>query len=115
MRAFVNGVEKNPNVSLFKEADGMLQVTLMNNDGSPIDITGDTVALEVQSSKTRGTAVKDLAGVITVATGGNFTVSVTPALMDFGPGVYYLFAHRTDTDGGGEKYYADGFVTLTVN
>lgn len=120
MRAFINGVEKNPNVNLFKEADDNLNVALMNDDGSPVDITADAVAIEVQSSKARATAVKDLNGVLHAApSSGHFTVKVEPTgggdnVMDFGPGTYYLFPYRVE-DVSGDKHYADGFATLTVS
>jgi len=117
MRALYDGVENNTDLTAFKEADGVINVVLLGDDGLPIDLTGETIFIEVQANKVRATEVKSLTGVLHQALGGSYTVTLEPTggadnIMDFGPGTYYLFAYRID--GGGNRYYADGNAIVAV-
>lgn len=113
MIAVING-QIGGTVTLFKAADAVLNVVLLDTDGSPLDITSDTIALEVQASKTRSdTPTKTVTGAIGVATGGFATVTLTDIVMDFGPGTFYGWIKRTEDSSGDISFGAD-YITLVV-
>ena len=110
MIAIINGQE-GPTLSLFKGGFGLLQLILLSDGelgptgqvaakGSPLDVTGDTVTIEVyDTSDRRNTATKSLPATIVTAGAGHLTVALTATLMDFGPGKYYAYAKRSENTG----------------
>jgi hypothetical protein len=111
MRAIVNGVEGNK-LGLFKGANETLKVPLLEDNGLPFDVSGDTddtIQLLVYATKDRRNApVKEITVTIGDDVAGYCTVALTPAIMDFGPQVnavpYYGFFKVTEV--GGVEYVA---------
>lgn len=110
MRALINGVEGGTNI-VFKGADDSLKGMVIQDDGSPIDITANTMSLEIHSSKVRATPVATFSGVIATATAGYFTIALAAGSMTFGPGIYYGYVKRV---AGGSTSYGDTPSTITV-
>jgi len=96
MRALFDGEEgSEEGVTRYKGADGSLNVMLVNDDGSNIDITGDTVTIEIHTSAVRSASpVATFTGVIVAAAAGYYTVALAAVSMTFGPGTHYMFAKR---------------------
>jgi hypothetical protein len=111
MRVLVNGVEEGELV-VFKGADtDGIKLTFLEDDGTPIDITGGTVSLEVHSGKIRGTPVTTLTGSLSVPIGGHGTLDIPLASATFGPGTFYAFGKLVD---GGDTRYGALPTKLTV-
>ncbi len=66
-------------------------VTVKSSDGSAYDLTGYTITFTVKASKDTvdGSADISASGVITSATGGTFTVSLTKDNTNITPGNYF--------------------------
>lgn len=110
MIAIINGTE-GATLKSFKGGFDLLRLILLSDGtvgptgqvaavGSPLDVTGDTVTLEVYDTvDRRNAAVKSLPATIVGATYGYLTVALTATLMDFGPGTYYVYAKRSENTG----------------
>jgi hypothetical protein len=100
MKAIINGVEGGE-IRLFKSGDEpALNVILLSDAGAQLDITADTITLEVYTKKDRSVAASlSAAGVLAGATAGYATVTLTSAQLNFGPGTYYGFIKRVENVG----------------
>ncbi len=116
MRAIINGKE-GVKIGAYKGAALTLKVHLINDDGSPLDLTGGTVAAIIYDTKDRRNALIDSqAGVLTTPTAGFVTVSYLAADMTFGPSTnnvpYWIYIKYTET--GGLEYVGLIPAQLTI-
>jgi hypothetical protein len=99
MIAYVRG-EENSTIDLFKAGDDVVKAVIVSDAAVPLDITGDTLTLEVYDTEDRKNAViASLAGTIAVATGGEITFTLADTQITFGPGKYYGFVKRSENVG----------------
>ena len=124
MIALINGVEGG-SVNLFKGATALLLVTLLGDgndgpapvqDGTPLDLTGDTVSLEIYDTPSRkNAATKSIAAVLGTVpkVQGHASVPVAVADIDFGPGTYYAFVKRIN-DTGPTTEFGRKYTTIKV-
>ena len=95
--------EEGQTISLFKGADDSLIGTILNDDGSFIDLTGDTVHFLIYDTlDRRNAAVADFTAALTSPTAGEVTMTITNAAMNFGPSdnLYYGFLKHILAAGG---------------
>lgn len=109
MRFVFGKVLGNESFKLFKAADApLINVRVINEDGTPLDTTASTVTLEVYSAVDRkAAAVKSLALATVAAAAGALSLTPAVATMDFGPGTYYAFVKHVLTAGS--------VVTISTN
>lgn len=124
MIALINGSEGG-SVSLFKGATALLLLTLLGDgndgpapvqDGTPLDLTGDTVTLEVYDTTTRkNAATKTLTATLATLpkVQGHASLTVAVADIDFGPGTYYAFVKRIN-DTGPTTEFSRKYTTIKV-
>jgi hypothetical protein len=113
MIGLINGSSGN-NITLFKDADDSLNCMVLEDDGTPMDITGLTCEAVFYKNKTRDHAddpVLEASGIIVTATAGFFTVALANTDMTFGPGTYYIYLRITDTP---DIFYAITPAKVTV-
>jgi hypothetical protein len=111
MRALIDGVE-GAAVTLMNNSTASMKGIVITDDGVNIDLTGDTVAIEVYPTSIRsGSPVTTWSGALSVPAGGSFTVSLTPVINNLGVGTKYGYVKRTH---GAEVYYASVPITFTV-
>lgn len=97
-KAFINGLEGDL-LSLFKAADDVVNVVLLDDDNVPVDLTDSVLTLEVYDTEDRrNAAVKSLAVTVAAPTAGKGICTVADTQMDFGPGKYYVFTQVIFTD-----------------
>lgn len=116
MIALINGAE-GATLKLFKGGYTMLRVHNMSDGeegptgqvsaiGTPLDVTGDTLTLEIyDTADRRNAAVKSI--TITVGAGAVYGYSVctiVAASIDFGPGTYYGYVKRIENTGTTTEY-----------
>lgn len=110
--AVVNG-EISPAIDAFKAAELTAEIMVLGLDGTPEDLTGGAVSLEVHAAKNRtDTPEADYAGTLTAATAGHVTLTVLSAAFDLSVGAHYAYVKYVDA--GGEKHYGKGQIQLTV-
>lgn len=109
MRFVFGKILGNESFKLFKAADApLINVRLINDDGTPLNTTGSTVTLEVYSSVDRkSAAVKSLTLATVAAAAGAMSLTPAVASIDFGPGTYYAFVKHVLTAGS--------VVTISTN
>ncbi len=95
MRAFLNGKEGDV-IRIPKASDLSIKGLFTADDGGQHDLSTATVDLIFYSRSNRNvTAALIAPGVVVTAANGSFTVALTEAQLNFGPGRYYAFARRT--------------------
>ena len=89
-------------------------VTVKTGTGAAYDLTGYTIAFTVKESKDTadGSANISKAGVITDATGGVFTVSLTNTETDLTPGNYF-YDFQIDNGSSSVKTVEQGLFIVT--
>ena len=88
-------------------------IVILDVDGTPLDITGATVTLEVYNARVRSeTPTKSLPVTTTAGASGHGTLTVTGAEMDLPTGTKYAWVKVVDA--GAEVYICDGMVTIQV-
>jgi hypothetical protein len=112
MITLVNGVHGGE-LSLFKGADTVLNLMLLA-DGSPVqavqpgsqlDLTGDTITVEVYTDAQRSVAATAThACALGTVTAGAATCTIANAAMTYGPGLFYLFVKRVENTGTTTEY-----------
>jgi 1-deoxy-D-xylulose 5-phosphate reductoisomerase len=104
-----NLVADSDTLKLFKAADApLITLRLINDDGSPVNLTGATATLEVYTTADRKIAAVASPALTTVtATAGAMSLTPTIAMINFGPGTYYAFVKHIVTAGT--------IVTITKN
>jgi hypothetical protein len=124
MIALVNGEEGAGQV-LFKGGATMWRIHLLSDGtegptgqvtpkGTPLDITGDTVTVELyDTADRRNTAVKSVTVALTTPLGGYGTATFANATVDFGPGTYWAFVKRLENTGTTAEF-SRVFNTVTV-
>jgi len=113
MKSLTNG-ERLGGISVIKGADKTaINLMLISDDGEAIDITGDTLAVEIHPRAGRGeTPIVTLAGTIVVAEAGTFTVTPTDTDTNLlSVGSYYYWVKHTESGG---LVFMDGPGVLTV-
>ncbi len=107
MRAIIEGVE-GPRLAMFKGGTRSLVIHLINDDGSPFDVTGGTVDFIIYDTKDRrNAAVKTKSCTLTTAAAGYVTAAFLATDMDFGPGAgtpYYGYVKYTGPSTGFLEY-----------
>ena len=95
--AIVKGAEGGQ-VEVPKASDGTLVAQILSTtDGAVRPLTSETVTFEVYDTADRRNAViKTISTTITTALAGYVTATLTPAILNFGPGSYFLFAKVVD-------------------
>jgi hypothetical protein len=113
MRMLFDGVEASK-LTVFKGHDSPShRMTFLEDDGTPIDLTGYTVTLEVFDKKTRDDpASQSHAAVLDVAAGGHVTLSLDDAAMNYGPGTFFGYGQIVN---GGITRLGTEPVEITVN
>jgi len=108
MRALING--SLDRVVWAKGTDNTALVLLMNDDGSPLTLTGGAVDLVVYDRSDRlNAAIATHSGdALTSATGGLATVTVARTELTYGPSDYYIFARFTTS--GALVYFSTPYV-----
>lgn len=125
MIALINGTEGG-SLDLFKGADALLPVTLLADGmtgptgqvsriGTPLDLTGDTVTLEVYDSVTRkNVATVSLPFTIVTPLAGQGTIAVSLANSNLlSPGIYYGYVKRSENTGTTIEFSRQ-FITINV-
>lgn len=126
MIAIVNG-EEGSTLPIYKASSLFLTLVLLSDGdlgptaalttarGTPLDLTADTVSVEVYDDVTRkNAAVASLSATISATpTAGLATATVLPAALNFGPGKYYAFVKRTENVGTTVEF-SRRFTTLQV-
>jgi hypothetical protein len=81
-----------------KGTDGTITAQVLSTvDGAVRPLTGETVTFEVYDTADRRNAViKTISTAITTALAGYVTATLTPAVLNFGPGSYYMFIKVVD-------------------
>ena len=115
MRAIINGVEGG-NLELFRGSDQTWVLLLTNDDGSVLDITGDTVTLSFYDfADKRNAALFTVTATLPTAAAGLASVAITDAnstLLRAGGTVY---AHALRNAGGAGAYtYGQKSVSVLV-
>ena len=123
MIAIINGQEGST-IDVFKSSDSILQLTLLSDGaagptgqvlraGTPLDITGDTITLEVYDSVQRkNAAAVALPCTIVSATAGQGTIAISLANSALIPaGVSYGFIKRSENIGTSVEFSRQ-FVTI---
>lgn len=125
MIAILNGHEGST-IDIFKGADSLVQLTLLSDGssgpagqvsriGTPLDVTGDTVTLEVYDSVLRkNPATVALPFTIVAAAGGQGTLAVTAtnsALLT--AGTFYGYVKRSENTATSIEFSRQ-FVTINV-
>lgn len=109
MRALING-EEGGAIDAFVGADTLLQVLAISDGesggdpaqilpkGKPLDVTGDTVSVEIYDTKDRrNAAVLSVAATIVTAAGGYLTALIANAVAVAGlRGVKYAYVKRLE-------------------
>ena len=125
MIAIING-EEGSSLQLFKGATTMARLLLLSDGnagptgqvtpvGTPLDVTGDTVTLEVYDTQDRRNAVvASIAATIVTATAGYLTISISSAQASFGPGTYYGYVKRNENTGTTIEF-GRKFLTMVVS
>lgn len=115
MRARFNGnegVDADDVILLMKNADDTVNICFTDDDGAPVDLTANTLSVEVYAQNHRsGTPVKTWTPPVTAASAGYSQFSVDAADVDFGPGDYFMWAKRI---GGGAVEIAKISTRLVV-
>jgi len=114
MRCIIKGlVSGSESFKLFKAADDLdIPVRVLQDDGTPISLTGVTTTVEVYANANRsGAVVKTFATTTVTAASGAAKIVPTVAAVNFGPGLYYAFV-KTDTSGA--IAISKNFVLLKV-
>lgn len=98
-------------VRLAKGSNNSLRVILANDDGSSINLTGDSVDLIVYDRTDRyNAAIATHSGdTLTVPTAGFATVAIDDSELTYGPGTYYLCARWTDVSAS-KVFFGQPFV-----
>lgn len=111
MKALLNGDTKP--VYLAKGSDETVRVTLFNDDGSVLDVTGGTLDLVVYDRTDRANAALATHGgeTLVTPTGGYATVAIPDTELTYGPGEFAIFARFTNASL--KVFYAQAF-TLVV-
>lgn len=110
--AIVNG-EISPTLEAFKGAEMTAEIIVLALDGTPEDLTGGAVALEVHAAKNRtDTPEATFAAVLTAATAGHATLTVLSAAMTLTVGTHYAYVKYTDS--GSEVHYGKGQIQINV-
>lgn len=123
MIALLNGTEGGT-LDLFKGADTVLAYTLLSDGltgpvgqvsriGSPLDITGDTVTLELYDALTRvNVSTVSVAAVLVAAAAGQGTITITPANSAtlLAGKTYYAFVKRAENIGTTVEFSRKYFV-----
>lgn len=100
MRALFDGVEGG-SLTRFKGADSSLNLMLINDDGSSLDITGDEISIAIYSTDIRNASpVATFEAEIQEAKAGFCTVALAAADMTFGPGTFFMYAERSHVPEG---------------
>jgi hypothetical protein len=113
MIGLIEGAEAN-NVQMFKGGNKTLKCMVINDDGTPRDITALTMSAIIYKNKTRDNTLDPIltkAGVIVTATAGYFTASFLAADMIFDPGTYYIYLKE---DNAGVVSFSEQPAKLTV-
>lgn len=104
MRALINGVEGGA-LELFRGADKTWVVLLTNDDGSVLNVTGDTITMSVYDyNDKRNAALFTVTCSLTTAASGLCSAVITDtnsALMTAG---YTYYAHALRNAGGAGAY-----------
>lgn len=98
MKALINGTSAP--LFLAKGSNESAIVTLFNDDGSLLNLTGGSVDLVVYDRSDRANpAVATHAGdTLTTPTAGVATIAIDDSELTYNPGEYYMFAkHTTST------------------
>lgn len=126
MIAIINGLEGSTQ-DVFRGADSLMQVTLLSDGlvgptgqvsriGTPLDVTGDTVTLEIYDTNTRkNTVIASLPFSIVTAAAGQGTLAVSLAnsnLLAAGT-TYYGFIKRSENTGTTIEFSRQ-FLTITA-
>lgn len=90
-----------------------LQATLRDDDGTPIDLTGTTVAFHMAPVNDRSATTVNAAATVTDATGGVVEYEWTPGDTTE-PGVYVAEFEATYSDGAVESFPNDGDITVVI-
>ena len=126
MIAILNGVEGGT-LDVFKGADALIQLTALSDGtagptgqvariGTPLDVTGDTVSLEIYDAVTRVNTVSlsVAAALVTVAAGqGTFSITATASAALLAGKVYYGFVKRAENTGTTVEF-SRKYVTITT-
>lgn len=113
MIGLIDGKEAN-DIQMFKGGDKTLQCMLVNDDGTPRDITGLTLEAILYKNKTRDNTLDPVvvkAGVIVTPTAGHFTAAFAAADMTMDPGTYYIYLKEDD---GGVISFSEEPAKITV-
>lgn len=112
MLALINGSQGL--VTLLKATNQVLKVVVANDDGSAIDVTGDSVDLIVYDRSDRATAAiaTHVGDALTTPTAGLATVTITAAELTYGPGDYFVFVRWNDA--GNSKTYLSSPFALSI-
>ena len=115
MRALINGVEGGSR-TIFKGQDLVLLVQVLNDDGSLITVTGDSVSLMLFDRIDRANAaILTITAAITTAAAGFTTATVTDTQTGTlaAGATYYAFVRR-DAATAGAFSFADNYTVVYV-
>lgn len=114
MKALVSG-NINGGITAYKGADfKAVNLMLIEDDGSLIDLTGDTVEVEIYVQGGRGgTAVATITASLATAASGLCSLALTDTETDaLAPGSYDYFVKRTENSSGDVHMSGPGKLTV---
>lgn len=109
MIALING--SRGLVSIPKGSDAALKIIVANDDGSSIDLTGDTVDLVVydRSDRLNAAIATHSSDALTVPLAGYATLTMANTETSYGPGDFFAFVRWTDVSAS-KVYFSDPFA-----
>lgn len=114
MIAIVEG-SRGKTRNLFRATDDSIVAVLLDDDGAPLDVTTDTVTLEVYANSNRSDTPTSIAGTLTAATAGHVTFTIADtdfALTSFSQANYYGYVKWVEA--GGEIHLSAEAVILAM-
>jgi len=111
MKAIING-QATGGLRYSAGSDKVINIIVLDDAGAPVNLTGDTVGVEIYANSDRSDTATDVAGVLTDATAGHVNADFADTLA-LTAGDYYLWVKHTAA-GGNITYANDAGFNLKV-